>query len=80
MTWAIHHHDSTKSGSNTMQAAFHTCSGMQIYALSFFLIPALRWVSNTAKNRVIEARNDSRASAAKALRTPSRELQRKLDR
>ena len=52
----------------------------QVYALSFFLIPALRWVSNAAKNRVIEGRNDSRAAAAKALRTPSPVLQRKLDR
>ena len=51
-----------------------------MYALSFFLIPALRWVSNAAKNRVIEGRNDSRAAAAKALRTPSPVLQRKLDR
>ena len=51
-----------------------------MYALSFFLIPALRWASNVAKNRVIEARNDSRAAAAKALSSPSPTLQRKLDR
>ena len=53
---------------------------VQLYAFSFFLIPALRWLSVAAKNNAIDGRNDSRARAAKALAAPSSALRQKLAR
>lgn len=51
-----------------------------MYAFSFFLIPALRWLSVAAKNRAIDARNDSRTQAARALAAPSAALRQKIAR
>lgn len=51
----------------------------QLYAASFFVVPALRWALNQARNRRIEARNDARVAAQQTLRAPDAALQRKLD-
>ena len=51
---------------------------MQIYAASFFLIPAVRWILNQARNREIQQRNEARQRVAQALLRPDSVLRAKL--
>lgn len=57
------------------------CQGLcvpQIYAASFFLIPAIRWLINQGRNRTIQQRNEARQATASALQRPDRRLRAKL--
>ncbi|CAL5227405.1 g10362 [Coccomyxa viridis] len=49
---------------------------LQVYALSFFAIPLVRWLLNKRRNAAIEERNQARMNAAAALERPA--LRRKL--
>ncbi|HEY9792963.1 MAG TPA: hypothetical protein V6D22_21355 [Candidatus Obscuribacterales bacterium] len=53
--------------------------GILIYGSIFFLIPACRWCINEQRNRGIDERNDRRATAAALVRSPSKDLQHKLN-
>ncbi|KAH9738208.1 hypothetical protein KPL71_018706 [Citrus sinensis] len=51
---------------------------LQIYAGSFFAIPAVRWFLNLQRNADIEKRNRTREKYARALKSPDISLRRKL--
>ena len=53
--------------------------GLQAYAVSFFAIPAARWLDTRRRNSEIRARNESRLEASKQLVRPGKMLQRKLE-
>lgn len=52
---------------------------LQAYAISFFVIPAVRYLFNAARNMAIEERNKARHMALQVLRNPSSDLALKLD-
>ncbi|KAH9738210.1 hypothetical protein KPL71_018706 [Citrus sinensis] len=51
---------------------------LQIYAGSFFAIPAVRWFLNLQRNADIEKRNRTREKYARALKSPDISLRRKV--
>lgn len=51
---------------------------LQVYAASFFLIPAIRWLLNQARNREIQQRNEARQQMAQLLLRPDSILRGKL--
>lgn len=52
---------------------------LQIYAASFFILPAVRWALNQSRNKKIQARNEARTTAQAVLQSPDRQLRSKLD-
>ena len=50
----------------------------QVYAATFFLIPAIRWILNQARNREIQNRNEARQQMAQLLQRPDSTLRAKL--
>lgn len=46
------------------------CVYLQVYALSFFAIPLVRWLLIKRRNAAIEDRNQARMNAAAALERP----------
>ena len=53
--------------------------GLQVYAVAFFAIPAVRWFVTSRKNMLIEARNVQRLEASKDLMRPGKLLKAKLE-
>ena len=51
---------------------------MQAYALTFFIVPLIRYIINRRKNAQIRARNEIREAYAEALRVPDEDLMKKL--
>jgi len=52
---------------------------LQVYAWSFFVIPAVRWFINRSRNKAIQERNDLRAESLKKLSFPTGDLKIKLE-
>lgn len=52
---------------------------LQLYAISFFIIPAVRWVLYQQRNAAIDARNDAKSTAQERLTNPNRELREKME-
>jgi len=52
---------------------------LQVYALAFFAIPAIRWVVVSRRNAAIEARNQARLEASKDVARPGKLLAAKLE-
>ena len=53
--------------------------GLQVYAVAFFAIPAVRWFMTSRENTLIEARNAQRLEASKDLMRPGKLLKAKLE-
>eukprot|EP00197_Chlamydomonas_leiostraca_P015538 CAMPEP_0202866960 /NCGR_PEP_ID=MMETSP1391-20130828/8451_1 /ASSEMBLY_ACC=CAM_ASM_000867 /TAXON_ID=1034604 /ORGANISM="Chlamydomonas leiostraca, Strain SAG 11-49" /LENGTH=595 /DNA_ID=CAMNT_0049546953 /DNA_START=219 /DNA_END=2003 /DNA_ORIENTATION=- len=51
---------------------------LQLYAVAFFAIPAIRWVLYARRNSAIDARNTARLAAARAVNGAGRWLRQKL--
>jgi hypothetical protein len=51
---------------------------LQIYAISFFIIPAVRWLLYQGRNQAITARNEAKIAAQNQLTNPSPELLSKM--
>ena len=51
---------------------------LQLYALTFFAIPAVRWLTYQKRNAEIEARNYAKIEAQMMLANPTQELQQKM--
>ena len=52
--------------------------GVQMYAASFFVIPALRWLLNQQRNLSLQTANRIRLDRLRELREPDPALQQKL--
>lgn len=52
---------------------------LQLYAISFFIIPMVRWVLYEARNAAIDARNAAKETAQQRVANPSRELREKME-
>jgi len=52
---------------------------LQVYAWSFFVIPAVRWFINRARNNAIQERNRARADSLKNLSFQRQDLKLKLE-
>lgn len=63
---------------NGLQGIIGLMPYLQAYALSFAIIPLVRWFTMKQKNAGIQDRNAARMTAAKALMSPSQALQTKL--
>ena len=57
---------------------FGTMPYLQIYAISFFVIPAIRWVLYQGRNQAIASRNEAKIAAQKQVMDPSPELIQKM--
>ena len=64
---------------NGLQGIVGIMPYLQAYAISFAVIPLVRWFSIQRKNASIEDRNTARMTAAKSLMSPSVILQSKLN-
>ena len=51
---------------------------LQVYAGSFFLIPAVRWVLNQRRNAAIATRNEAKIMAQNRLERPTQEMLQKM--
>lgn len=63
---------------NGLQGVVGLMPYLQAYALSFAVIPFIRWLSLKKTNAAIQDRNAARMTAAKSLLQPTRSLQQKL--
>lgn len=63
---------------NGLQGVVGLMPYLQAYALSFAVIPFVRWLSLKKTNAEIQDRNAARMTAAKSLLQPSKSLQQKL--
>jgi hypothetical protein len=57
---------------------FGTMPYLQIYAVSFFMIPAVRWLLYQGRNQAINNRNEAKIAALRQLENPSQEVVRKM--
>ena len=63
---------------NGLQGIIGIMPYLQAYALSFAVIPLVRWFGIQRKNAAIQDRNNARMMAAKSVMNPSGSLQKKL--
>jgi len=63
---------------NGLGWVFGTMPYLQVYAISFFIIPAVRWVLYQGRNKAIDNRNEAKIAAQQQLTNPSPELLRKV--
>jgi hypothetical protein len=64
---------------NGLQGIVGIMPYLQAYALSFAVIPLVRWFGIQRKNAAIQDRNNARMMAAKSVMNPSGSLQKKLN-
>jgi hypothetical protein len=64
---------------NGLQGIMGLMPYLQAYAMSFAIIPFVRWFGIQRKNAAIQDRNTARMTAAKTLMSPSKSLERKLN-
>lgn len=63
---------------NGLQGIIGAMPFLQAYAVSFVIIPLIRWAGNQRKNAAIADRNEARMRAAESLMRPSPSLQAKV--
>jgi hypothetical protein len=63
---------------NGLGWVFGTMPYLQVYAISFFIIPAVRWVLYQGRNQAINNRNEAKIAAQKQLTNPSPDLLEKM--
>ena len=64
---------------NGLQGIVGLMPYLQAYALSFVIIPLIRWIDIQGKNKAIVDRNEARMRAAETLMQPSPSLRAKID-
>lgn len=63
---------------NGLGWVFGTMPYLQVYAISFFIIPAVRWVLYQGRNQAITYRNEAKIAAQRQLTNPSPDLLKKM--
>ena len=64
---------------NGLQGILGLMPWLQVYAISFIVIPLFRWIGIKKKNADIEDRNSARLLAAKSVQNPSLSLASKME-
>lgn len=75
---AVHVEKASLMSHHKRSAAELAPAVLQIYALTFFLVPLIRQLLISNRNRQVDSRNDSRNNAQALLKDPTLELERKL--